>query len=154
MKKKLVNQVINEIFRQLTLTLTLELDVSVRPMKAKGLIFIIFLRRVKPNTCKTRTHCIQIQGLLVICVFGLCGFGYTRLRKTINIKKKIVQFTTRDRLYVIFGCAQTEVDVELMNCSLFYAILCLRGAFGNVTPRINGKALHAYQGCGVGRHKV
>ena len=36
--KKLVNQVINEIFRQLTLTLTLELDVPVRPMDAKGLI--------------------------------------------------------------------------------------------------------------------
>ena len=36
--KKLVNQVINEIFRQLTLTLTLELDVLVRPMDAKGLI--------------------------------------------------------------------------------------------------------------------
>ena len=33
--KKLVNQVINEIFRQLTLTL--ELDVPVRPMDAKGL---------------------------------------------------------------------------------------------------------------------
>ena len=36
--KKLVNQIINEIFRQLTLTLTLELDVPVCPMDAKGLI--------------------------------------------------------------------------------------------------------------------
>ena len=35
--EKLVNQVINEIFRQLTLTLTLELDVPVRPMDAKWL---------------------------------------------------------------------------------------------------------------------
>ena len=35
--KKLVNQVINEIFRQLTLTLTLELDVRVHPMDAKGI---------------------------------------------------------------------------------------------------------------------
>ena len=33
--KKLVNEAINEIFRQLTLTL--ELDVPVRPMDAKGL---------------------------------------------------------------------------------------------------------------------
>ena len=36
--KKLVNQVINEIFRQMTITLTLALDVPVRPMDAKGLI--------------------------------------------------------------------------------------------------------------------
>ena len=35
--KKLVNQVINEIFRQMTLTLTLALGVAVRPMDAKGL---------------------------------------------------------------------------------------------------------------------
>ena len=35
--KKLVNQVINEIFRQMTVTLTLPLDVPVRPMDAKGL---------------------------------------------------------------------------------------------------------------------
>ena len=35
---KLVNQVINEIFRQMTITLTLGLDVPVRPMEAKGLI--------------------------------------------------------------------------------------------------------------------
>ena len=42
--KKLVNQVINEIFRQMTITLTLALDVPVRPidapvrpMDAKGL---------------------------------------------------------------------------------------------------------------------
>ena len=34
--KKLVNQVINEIFRQMTITLTL--PVPVRPMDAKGLI--------------------------------------------------------------------------------------------------------------------
>ena len=30
-EKKLVNQVINEIFRQMTITLTLRLDVRVRP---------------------------------------------------------------------------------------------------------------------------
>ena len=36
--KKLVNQVINEIYRQMTITLTLRLDVPVRPMEAKGLI--------------------------------------------------------------------------------------------------------------------
>ena len=35
--KKLENQIINEIFRQLTLTLTLEWDVPVRPMDVKGL---------------------------------------------------------------------------------------------------------------------
>ena len=35
--KKLVNQVINEIFKQMTITLTLPLDVPVRPMDAKGL---------------------------------------------------------------------------------------------------------------------
>ena len=35
--KKLVNQVINEIFRQMTITLTLALDVPVRPMDVKGL---------------------------------------------------------------------------------------------------------------------
>ena len=35
--KKLVNQVINEIFRQMTITLTLPLDVPVRPMDTKGL---------------------------------------------------------------------------------------------------------------------
>ena len=35
--KKLVTQVINEIFRQITITLTLPLDVLVRPMDAKGL---------------------------------------------------------------------------------------------------------------------
>ena len=33
----MVNQVINEIFRQLTLTLTLELDVPVHPMDTKRL---------------------------------------------------------------------------------------------------------------------
>ena len=33
----MVNQVINEIFRQMTITLTLPLDVPVRPMDAKGL---------------------------------------------------------------------------------------------------------------------
>ena len=32
--KKLVNQAINEIFRQMTITLTLPLDVPVRPMDA------------------------------------------------------------------------------------------------------------------------
>ena len=36
-KKKLKNQVRNEIFRQMSLTLTLPLDVPVRPMDAKGL---------------------------------------------------------------------------------------------------------------------
>ena len=36
--KKLVNQVINEISRQMTITLTLALDVPVRPMDVKGLI--------------------------------------------------------------------------------------------------------------------
>ena len=35
--KKMINQVINEIFRQMTITLTLPLDVPVRPMDAKGL---------------------------------------------------------------------------------------------------------------------
>ena len=35
--KKLVNEVINEIFRQMTITMTLRLDVLVRPMDAKGL---------------------------------------------------------------------------------------------------------------------
>ena len=35
--KKLVNEVINEIFRQMTITMTLRLDVPVRPMDAKGL---------------------------------------------------------------------------------------------------------------------
>ena len=35
-EKKLVSQVINEIFRQMTITLTLALDVPVRPMDAKG----------------------------------------------------------------------------------------------------------------------
>ena len=35
--KKLLNQVINEIFRQMTMTLTLALDVPVRPMDAKRL---------------------------------------------------------------------------------------------------------------------
>ena len=34
----MINQVINEIFRQMTITLTLPLDVPVRPMDAKGLI--------------------------------------------------------------------------------------------------------------------
>ena len=33
----MVNQVINEIFRQMTITLTLPLDVPIRPMDAKGL---------------------------------------------------------------------------------------------------------------------
>ena len=34
--KKLVNEVINEIFRQMTITLTLRLDVLVRSMDRKG----------------------------------------------------------------------------------------------------------------------
>ena len=39
--KKLVNQVINEIFRQMTITVTLPLDVPVRPMDAKGLNVVV-----------------------------------------------------------------------------------------------------------------
>ena len=35
--KKLKNQVRNEIFRQMSLTLTLPLDVTIRPLDAKGL---------------------------------------------------------------------------------------------------------------------
>ena len=35
-----VNQVINEIVRQMTITLTLALDIPVRPMDAKGLSVI------------------------------------------------------------------------------------------------------------------
>ena len=37
----------------------------------------------------------EVRGLLVIHVFDLHVFGYTRLRKIINIKK-IVRFTTRN----------------------------------------------------------
>ena len=43
-----------------------------------------------------------MQGFRVIRVFGLCGFGFTRLRKIINIKK-IVRFTTRTQIYAVFG---------------------------------------------------
>ena len=38
----MINQVINEIFRQMTITLTLPLDVPVRPMDEKGLIVMIY----------------------------------------------------------------------------------------------------------------
>ena len=40
-------------------------------------------------------------------MFGLRGFGYTRLRKIINVKT-IVPFTTWNQLYTIFGCAQAK----------------------------------------------
>ena len=43
--KKLANQVINEIFRHMTITLTLRFDVPVRPMDAKGLK-LQFSRRI------------------------------------------------------------------------------------------------------------
>ena len=56
--------------------------------------------------------------LLVIDVFGLHGFGYTRLRKIINFKK-IVRFTMRDQLYAIFGCTHVKVVFLWKNCSLF-----------------------------------
>ena len=52
-----------------------------------------------------------------MCVFGLHGFGYTRLGKIINIRKK--KFIKRNQLYKIFGHAQASVDVEPKNCSLF-----------------------------------
>ena len=42
-KKKLKDQVRNEIFRQMSLTLTLPLDVPVRPMDAKGLTLTLTL---------------------------------------------------------------------------------------------------------------
>ena len=42
------------------------------------------------------------QGLLIITVFGLRGFGYIRLRK-IMIKKKNVRLTKRNQSYAIFG---------------------------------------------------
>ena len=50
--------------------------------------------------------------------------------------KKIVQFTTRNQLYAIFGRALME---KLFS---FYAIHGLHGAFRNVTQRINEKALY------------
>ena len=52
-----------------------------------------------------------ITGLLIICMFGLRGFSYTRLKKIININK-IVRFMMRNQLYSIFGCAQVKVNVE------------------------------------------
>ena len=52
--KKLVNQVINEIFRQMTITLTLALDVPVRPVDAKGLICLHFDVRFSPLIIKTK----------------------------------------------------------------------------------------------------
>ena len=55
-EKKLVNQVINEIFRQMTMTLTL--DIPVRPMDAKGLIcylrLYIFFEVWVYNSIKTQ----------------------------------------------------------------------------------------------------
>ena len=48
-----------------------------------------------------------VQCFFVMHVFGLHGFGYTRLRKIVI--KKIVQFMTRKQLYTISVCAQAKV---------------------------------------------
>ena len=60
--------------------------------------------------CSMGVWYINIQGLLGICIFSLCGFGFTHLRKMII--KKIVQFTTWNQLYAIFGHTQLKFDVE------------------------------------------
>ena len=60
--KKLVNQVINEMFRQMTITLTLPLDVPVRPMDAKGLrgcvmvLEIVFVGQCEASICLDFVH--------------------------------------------------------------------------------------------------
>ena len=42
-----------------------------------------------------------------MCVFGLCGIGYTHLGKIINIKKT-VRFTTCTRSYDSRKCESTQ----------------------------------------------
>ena len=53
-----------------------------------------------------------------------------------HAKAKIVQFTTRTviQLYTIFGCTQAKFS--------FYAILGLHGTFRNITPCITENSLH------------
>ena len=91
---------------------------------------------------------------LVICVFGLRVFGYTRLRRIINIKKKKlfglrrVRRCTRllaalkrefldvrlgNQSYTIFGHAQVKFCI--------YAIHSLCGMFRNLIPRISENPL-------------
>ena len=60
----------------------------------------------------------QLQCLLVLRVFDLHSFGYTRLRKIVNIKK-IVRFTTQNQSCAIFGYAQAKVVFLWKNYSLF-----------------------------------
>ena len=103
-----------------------------------------------------------VQGVLVIRAFGLRIFGSTRLRKFINIKKKMfgllrVHGYTRIlaglkhelfdlrcviQLYTIFGCNQAKFS--------FYTIHGLHGAFRNVTPRVTENPLYSL--LSIGRH--
>ena len=58
-----------------------------------------------------------MQSLLFICVVDLHGFGYTRLRKIINVKK-IVRFTTWKSVICNFWARSSEI-VLWKNCALF-----------------------------------
>ena len=89
-------------------------------------------------------------------MFGLRGFECTRLRKIMNIKKKLfglqhVHGYTRFlavperkfldlqhviELHTIFGCSRAKLS--------FYAIHGLHGAFRSVTPRITENPLYSF----------
>ena len=49
-----------------------------------------------------------VQGVLRYTRFGLHGFRYTRLRKTINIKK-IVRFTMQNSVIQDFRACSSEI---------------------------------------------
>ena len=71
--KKLVNQVINEIFRQMTITLTLPLDVPVRPMEANGLKVNFFLLRKNDlpflPSLEYEGRLLVLRTILVLCTW-------------------------------------------------------------------------------------
>ena len=52
---------------------------------------------------------IYIQGVLVLRVFGLRGFRFTCLGKTINKKNKKLRFTTHSRIYVVLAALKCKL---------------------------------------------
>ena len=81
----------------------------------------------------------KIQGLFFVCVFNLRVFGYTRLRKIINIEK-IVQFAMQNSVIHDFRARSSGSQLSMGMSFSFYAILGLHGAFRNITPCISEKA--------------
>ena len=81
-----------------------------------------------------------VQSPLFIRVLGLHGFGYTRLRKIINITK-IVRFDA-EISYMQFSGVLKQNCIHTEKLFSFYTILGLHGAFRNVIPRITEKGLY------------